>query len=190
MYNCPETFDDGLPIDYRIVGFDIADAINKFKHDVGKVDICLVDGWHTYDCASRDLSCAYELLADGGVLLFHDCLPPNEVIASPTPVTLPGDWCGVAYRVYVDFVLSRSDLDYCTLDIDYGCGIIFKNRSITIADDALLSREPKLVTDWFAVHGDHQIAFRFVTRNARQLLRLIPAKTFVRRLDRSLIKPL
>ena len=189
MYNCPETFDDGLPIDYRIVGFDIADAVNKLKDDADKIDICLVDGWHTYDCASRDLSCAYELLADGGALVVHDCLPPNEVIASPTWV--PGhDWCGVSYRSYVDFVLSRSDLDYCTVDIDYGCGIIFKNRSITITDDALLSPEPKLVTDWFAVHSDDQIAFRFFMQNNRQLLRLIPAKAFVRGLDRSLIKPL
>jgi hypothetical protein len=42
MYNCPETFDDGLPIEYRIVGFEIADAVNKLKFDANKVDICLV----------------------------------------------------------------------------------------------------------------------------------------------------
>src|ERR1022692_2368620 len=62
MYNCPDSFDDGLPIDYKIDGFDIADAVNKLKLDANKVDICLVDGWHIYDCASRDLTCAYELL--------------------------------------------------------------------------------------------------------------------------------
>jgi hypothetical protein len=131
---------------------------------------------------------AYELLADGGVLVVHDCLPPTEAIASPT--WIPDRWTGVSYRSYLDFVLSRSDLDYCTVDIDYGCGIIFKNRKITFADDALLSREPKLVTDWFALHNDDQIAFRFFMQNNRQLLRLIPAKAFVRGLDRSLIKPL
>ena len=83
MYNCPKGFDDGLPIDFKILGFDIGNAVEKLKADPNKVDICLVDGWHTYDCAIRDLTCAYELLADGGVLVVHDCLPPTEVMASP-----------------------------------------------------------------------------------------------------------
>ena len=49
-------------------------------------------------------------------------------MASPTPIG--GEWCGVSYKAFLDFVLSRNDLDYCTVDIDYGCGVIFKQRLI------------------------------------------------------------
>src|SRR5262249_10308107 len=84
MYNCPATFDDGLRIDFRSIDFDISEAIEQLKADSDRVDICLVDGWHTYDCAIRDLITAYDLLSHGGVLVVHDCLPPNEGLASPT----------------------------------------------------------------------------------------------------------
>ena len=56
MYNCPKGFDDGLPVDFKILGSDLGDAIEKLKADPNKVDICLVDDWHTYDCAIRDLT--------------------------------------------------------------------------------------------------------------------------------------
>ena len=124
MYNCPGTFDDGLPIDFRIADFDIADAIGALSKSPEKIDICLVDGWHTYEYTTRDLTCAYESLADGGVLVVHDCLPPDAGVASPSPIA--GEWCGVSYKAFLDFVLSRKDLDYCTVDIDYGCGVIFQ----------------------------------------------------------------
>ena len=87
-----------------------------------------MDGWHTYDCTIRDLTLAYDLLADGGVLVVHDCLPPTELMASPAWV--PGSWCGVVYKAFLDFVLARNDLDYCTVNLDYGCGIIVKNRAV------------------------------------------------------------
>ena len=77
MYNSPATFDDGLPIDFKSVDLEIDDAIEKLEKSSYKVDICLVDGWHTYACAIRDLTCAYDILADGGVLVVHDCLPPQ-----------------------------------------------------------------------------------------------------------------
>ena len=53
MYNCPVTFDDGLAIDFRIADFDIADAIGTLNKSPDKIDICLVDGWHTYECAAE-----------------------------------------------------------------------------------------------------------------------------------------
>ena len=77
-----------------------------------------MDGWHTYDCTIRDLTLAYDLLADSGALVVHDCLPPTELMASP--VWIPGSWCGVAYKAFFDFVLARNDFDYRTVNVDYG----------------------------------------------------------------------
>jgi Methyltransferase domain len=189
MYNCPDRFSvpDGLPIDFRIADFDIGPAVSKLKMDTNKIDICLVDGWHTYDCAIRDLNCTYELLAEGGVLVVHDCLPLNESVASPTYIK--GLWNGVTYKAYVDFVLARDDLDYCTVDADHGCGIIIKNRTMNFMTNASSSvRKSKLASDWVSIHDDDKSVFRFFTQNHKHLLRLISAKTFVRGFGRNLAK--
>src|SRR5260221_1561060 len=146
MYNCPESFDDGLPIDFKSADFDINAATTDLKADPNKIDICLVDGWHTYDLAIRDLTSAYELLEDGGVLVVHDCLPPTESIASPA--WIPGPWSGVAYKAFLDFVLARNDLDYCTVDVDYGCGIIFKHRTFNSEKAFLPAPNSNLISEW------------------------------------------
>ena len=187
MYNCPVTFDDGLPIDFRIADFDIADAIGALNKSPDKIDICLVDGWHTYECAARDLNSAYDSLAEGGALVVHDCLPPNEQVASPTPIV--GEWCGVSYKAFLDFVLDRDDLDYCTVDIDYGCGVIFKRR---IIDSQLLpSAKPdlKLVNGWLDVQADAAAAFDFFRKNHVALLRLISPKAFLRVINNRTVRP-
>jgi hypothetical protein len=174
-------FDDGLPIDYRIADFDIEAAVIELKLSADKVDICLVDAFHTYDCTNRDLTLAYALLADGGVLVVHDCSPPNEAWASPN--FAPLDWSGESYRSYLDFVFSRDDLDYCTVDVDYGCGVIFKNRTVDMAGPV----DPNLVAEWFDVHNDPQLALRFFFKNRAMLLRLISGKDFVRRFGSSIV---
>ena len=176
-----DDFDDGLPIDYKIADFAIEEAVADLNVNADKVDICLVDAFHTYDCTTRDLACAYELLADGGVLVVHDCSPPNEAWASPTFASL--DWSGESYRSYLDFVFTRDDLDYYTVDVDYGCGIIFKNRAVDMAGPV----NPNLVAEWFDVHNDSQLALRFFFKNRAALLRLISGKNFVRRFSSSIV---
>ena len=184
MYTCPADFDDGLPIDHKIADFDIEDMVNELKLRSDKFDICLVDAFHTYDFTTRDLTCAYDLLADGGVLVVHDCSPPNEAWASP--IFAPFNWSGEFYRSYLDFVLTRDDLDYCTVDVDYGCGIIFKNRIVDMVEPV----EPKLVAEWFDVHNDPQLALKFFFKNRAMLLRIISGKSFVRRFNASIVQPI
>ena len=181
MYTCSTEFDDGLPIDHKIADLDIEDAVTELKLSADKVDICLVDALHTYDFTIRDLTCAYEILADGGVLVVHDCSPMTEAEASP--IFAPCDWCGESYRSYLDFVFTRSDLDYCTVDVDYGCGIIFKNRTVDMVGPV----EPKLAAEWFEVHNDQQLALRFFFKNRARLLRLISGRNFVRRFSSSIV---
>src|SRR5258707_1187951 len=61
MYKCAESYDDGLPIDFKSADFEINAATTELKADPNKIDIFLVDVWHTYDFAIRNLSSAYEL---------------------------------------------------------------------------------------------------------------------------------
>ena len=178
MYNCPNNFEDGLPIDFKINNFDIDPALRKLEIDPNKIDICLIDGFHTYDCAIRDLACAFELLEDGGVLVVHDCLPPSKLFASPTWIL--GDWAGVSYKAYLDFVLARDDLDYCTVETDWGCGIIVKNRVWNfMANGPSTVRKSKLASDLLSIHAGDETTFEFFMKHHKQLLRLISVKDFV-----------
>jgi hypothetical protein len=178
MYNCPRNFNDRHPIDFEINNFDIYPAISKLEIDANRIDICLVDGFHTYECAIRDLTCAFGLLGDGGVLVVHDCLPPSEIFASS--IWMHGDWAGVSYKAYLDFVLSRDDLDYCTVDTDWGCGVIVKNRTWNfIADGASSVRKSKVAFDWLSINDGDKATFAFFMKNREQLLRLISARKFV-----------
>jgi len=187
MYNCPADFDDGLPVDFRIPDFDINPAIEELKTAFGSIDICLVDGWHTYDCAIRDLTCAYDLLADGGVLIVHDCLPESEQSASQALVS--GNWSGVSYRAYLDFVLSRNDLDYCTVNVDHGCGVIFKKRTVNIINDfPSVAAKSELIANWFSIHDDDKARYKYFLRNHVALLRLVSARDFTRGLGKPVIQ--
>ena len=183
MYNCPTGFDDGLPIDYNIPDLNIEDVIGELKLRHDQVDICLVDALHTYDYTTRDLALTYDLLSDGGVLVVHDCAPMTEAVASP--IFAPNNWSGESYRSYLDFVLARDDLDYFTVDIDYGCGIIFKNRAVDMVGPV----DPRLVAEWFEVHNDSQVALSFFFKHRAQLLRLTSGKNFVRRFNYSTLRP-
>jgi hypothetical protein len=182
IYNCPTGFDDGQPIDYRVADISIEDAIRTLQQRSAQVDICLVDGLHTYDCTTRDLTSTYDILSDGGVLVVHDCAPVTEAVASP--IFAPNDWSGESYRSYLDFVLTRDDLDYFTVDIDYGCGIIIKNRAVDMVGPV----DPRLVAEWFEVHDDSQAALRFFFKHRARLLRLTSGKNFVRSFSSSSLR--
>ena len=78
-----------------------------------------------------------------------------------SPVWRPGSWCGVAYKALFDFVLARNDFDYRTVNVDYGCGIIVKDRTIHTERLFQFSDNSALIDNWFAIRNDDQNAFRF-----------------------------
>ena len=127
LYRCAPDFDDGQPVDYRIAD----DGVAGFLRTLGTVapvpDIALVDSWHDYVVSRRDLVGVFALLPEGGAMIVHDCRPPRAEVAAPDPI--PGEWCGTTYKAYLDFVLERPDLDYVTVDTDYGCGVVTKRAT-------------------------------------------------------------
>lgn len=177
MYRCPDDFDDGLPIDYRSPSLDIGECLKKIRDDGRRFDIALVDSWHEYETSWRDLVEGFLLIRDGGTLVVHDCLPPRPEIA--VPKYIEGEWCGIGYQAYVDFISQRRDLTAYTVDTDYGCGVIRKlaersPESATTAGDELLG-------DWRSKRGDPMEAFAFLQAHKRVLLNLITSDEFFAR---------
>lgn len=183
MYLSPFSFDDGMKIDFRSPDESIAGAFEEFEKSGSIVDICLVDGWHTYQTASRDISMAYNKLQDGGILVVHDCLPPDRETAQPT--FRLGPWCGVSYKAFLDFVLIEPTADYLTINSDFGCGLIIKNQTFEAALLAksrsfqLPKRPQELLKLEFLNSGqDFDKAISVFERNYHELLRLIEPEYF------------
>lgn len=173
LYRCPEGFDDGMPIDFRSVGLDIFECLAEIERQGLRFDIVFVDPWHLYETTARDLRAAFDLVVDGGTVVVHDCLPLRAEIATPEPS--PIEWCGVTYQAYVDFVTTRDDLTYYTVDVDYGCGVIKKQR-VDLAPEADTA---SVVRRWHTLGGDFNERFRFFQEYRQPLLGLKSAEEFL-----------
>lgn len=124
MYRCPSDFEDGAPIDFRVPDDDVTPALAEMQRAGARFDVALVDSWHEYAPSWRDIVEVYARMMSGGAMVVHDCLPPVRIMASP--FHRDEGWCGLSYKAFLDFVVDRTDLHYCTVDIDYGCGVIWK----------------------------------------------------------------
>lgn len=179
MYRCPADFSDGHDVHFRSGDLNISECLRTIRAASLHYDVILVDSFHDYDCSYRDLAAAFDLLRTGGTIVVHDCLPPDEAHAMPQ--FQPGGWCGVSYKAYLDFVLGRRDLDFFTVDTDFGCGIVQK-RSVTARIFGGLTRPDEttktLLRQWKAIGDDYPRAFRFLQQNAVTLLKLKSVEEF------------
>jgi hypothetical protein len=124
------------------------------------------------------LAAAIDLLADDGTIVVHDCLPTAAEEAAPQ--YRPGAWCGVTFKAYLDFLLARSHLAYCTIDTDYGCGLIRKlnwwDRLWALTRTTLSRFNPshreraKIFGKWRSMGDNYAAAYRFLSANRAALL--------------------
>ena len=182
MYRCPDKFDDGLPIDFRTSGLDIERHLRVIRAVERKYDVILVDPFHEYETTIRDLREACELLQPNGTILVHDCFPTDEKIVEPRYQI--GSWCGVTYKAYIDFVLATPRLWFCTVDTDFGCGVIRQPAQFARDDRAALpfvaeSSKQLAFQDWKQAGSDYGKAFRLLQVHATTLLNLVTVEEFL-----------
>ena len=163
---------DDLSVDFSAPDEDISQCLDSICAQKLQFDVALVDAHHTYHCADRDLRELYRLVRRGGAVVMHDCWPRDDQIISPT--FTPGNWCGVSYKAYLDFVLGNPFLDYFTLDADYGCGVILKSTSLPRHAEnigrAIL--QAPLAQRWHAIGSNYGDAYDFLGAHSKSLLRL------------------
>jgi len=180
VYKCPPDHDDGLGIDFHTEGSDIDSCLAEIRIRGQRYDIILVDLFHDYACSLRDLAGAFMLVEPGGFLVVHDCLPTSRAMAAPEYAS--GEWCGVTYKAYLDFVCNRK-LDYRTVDTDYGCGVIRKPapRDILagVGRSSSAPGDHGLWQEWHAIGNDFERAFSFLEAHKEKLLRLIGVEEFL-----------
>jgi hypothetical protein len=154
-YRSSALHSDGGGYDFCTEALDSSECVREIRGRGLSYDVILVDSWHEYDTSFRDLSDAVSLLSNNGLVVVHDCLPEREDLAQ-----LPfkgGEWSGVSYRAFLDFVVQRA-LDYRVVDTDFGCGIIRKGISAL----TLSPERSALLEAWAAIGNDNVAAYRFL----------------------------
>lgn len=105
------------------------------------VDVCFVDGLHTYEQSLRDVLNALRYLRPDGVIVVHDCNPPSAIIACPAanidelirkgPSGWTGAWSGDVWKAIVHVRSLHPELDAFVLDCDTGVGVITRRQART-----------------------------------------------------------
>lgn len=109
------------------------------KKSTDCLDVVFIDGLHTYEQSMKDVNNSLIHLSDTGIIIMHDCSPPNEVAAYPAvswkhaaELKLPGwtkEWCGDVWKTVCYLRSHRTDLRVFVLDCDYGLGIVTKGKA-------------------------------------------------------------
>ena len=99
-----------------------------------KVDVCLIDGLHTYEQSLKDVEQVLPFLTPAGAIVMHDCNPATALMALPAANIeeliargIPdwdGAWSGDVWKTIVHLRACRSDLRVFVIDCDTGVGIV------------------------------------------------------------------
>jgi hypothetical protein len=179
IYRCADDFSDGFDITFRVAADGSAAMLGQLDATLAadaRYDIVLVDPYHGYRESLMDLQGAMRLLRPGGIMVVHDCNPTDPDLVQPT--FRAGPWCGVTYQAFVDFVLSVRCAAYCTVDADFGCGVVFSGGSAVPAAWRNAWPSDALARDWAAQRDNDALRFAFFQRHRAELLNLVSAERF------------
>ena len=179
MYRCPPGHDDGFEITRRTeaeTSHALVAELHATLPAAEHYDIILVDPHHTYRASRLDLLGALCLLAPHGIMVVHDSNPTDPSIVQPQ--FQPGTWCGVTYQAYVDFLLGGRLAGHCTVDADYGCGVVFNEAASVPAPWRGRHPPPRLALDWAEAADDSRRRYDFFDRHRAGLLNLVTPEYF------------
>lgn len=85
------------------------------KNLTGKINLAFLDGLHHYEALLRDFINVEPLMAPGGMVVLHDCLPHTVPMADrlQPPNT---DWTGDVWKTLLILMAERPDLQIDILD--------------------------------------------------------------------------
>ena len=105
-------------------------------------EVIFIDGLHTFEQTLQDCYNSLNYLAEGGVIILHDCNPPTESSATPA-LSIPeaeqiwkskhnsgwtDEWCGDTWKTIPFLIKNNPELNVTVLNTDYGLCIISINK--------------------------------------------------------------
>jgi hypothetical protein len=125
------------PVDFPLTSdqfFDQLRSGNILKSD-SQFDVIFIDGLHTAEQVDRDIKNALDFIKEDGFIVLHDCNPPTESHAREehdyrlSPAL--NAWNGSTWKGFVKWRQNPA-LFSCTIDTDWGVGIISKTKNIGV----------------------------------------------------------
>ena len=87
-------------------------------------DIIFIDGEHTEKQVLKDIRNSLRILNEGGVIVLHDCMPPDAWHQREEEEYIKGqNWNGAVWKAALNF-FNESMFNCTLLDTDWGLGII------------------------------------------------------------------
>lgn len=103
-------------------------------------DLIFIDGLHHADQVERDFENSLKCLSPNGFIVLHDTCPESEHLTH-VPRDKRGRWLGDVYKFVIH--LNRYEaIDFCTLDFDNGCTVVWRNLTMNSCKDYINSLEP------------------------------------------------
>jgi hypothetical protein len=161
-----EFFENSRSDDHNIPFMEYEQHLERIRNSHGLFDVILVDPYHTFEQSVKDIETALRLVSDQGVIVVHDCNPPEEELIRETWV--PGGWCGQTYQSFLDFRLRNPYIETFVVDIDYGCGIIRKRYP---------ALKPLFLED--GLQFSDIVKWEYFYENRKKLLNLITVEEFL-----------
>jgi len=112
------------PTNYKILETEIQQLNTTY-------DLICLDPYHEPNYTTHNLTLLVSYLNDGGILVCHDCNPPNKVHVRPY-FTPNNSWCGVTYAEFIGFACAHPEWFYAVIEYDYGLGIISKQPALFV----------------------------------------------------------
>lgn len=108
---------------FRSTSDDFFAAHNPRRILGGAIDLAFLDGLHQFDALLRDFANAERACDPTSVIVLHDCLPIDPLIANRAQdehlradAVVPGWWAGDVWKTFVILKQTRPDLRIIALD--------------------------------------------------------------------------
>lgn len=95
-----------------------------FKYSNESFDVIFIDGLHTEEQVTKDITNAMKQLSSNGVIVCHDMNPLYE--DRQTPEYNGGYWNGTGWKAFVKLRSFHHNWNFTVVDADEGCGIIWR----------------------------------------------------------------
>lgn len=114
----------GIDSTADVEGVQHVDSDTFFEQTTNTFDVIFIDGMHEEYQVDRDIANALRRLNPGGVIILHDCLPPDEWHQRPICDYRPGEnWNGTVWKSVLKY-FAVSEWCCYVVNCDWGCGVI------------------------------------------------------------------
>lgn len=134
---------------------------DRIKGEGIKYDFIFIDGLHHTDQVDRDIKNSLNYLSNNGVVMLHDsnpyCFEMQEVPRKT------GFWTGDVWKSVVKVRYNNPEINYFTIDTDFGCTILKKGNRVIDNDIPL----------------NEALKWDYFNNNKAKLLNLISPEVFL-----------